>query len=111
MQIPLYPDMYLTENKMSYLGHAIGGKSALFGVFAHERLVRRIVDAVNLVVRHETFDPLNRRPQFRQHATRLLGHGLDLFVRELSGSGEFALYHVFWHKFRELNLQRNGRVP
>ena len=60
----------------SHLRDSIGRKTALSGMFAHHLLVRRVIDAINFIVRDVTVHPLNLRSQFLQHAARLLRNRL-----------------------------------
>lgn len=43
-------------------GNSIRGKAAFLRVHTNHLFVGRDVDAINLVIRHVTFDPLNLRP-------------------------------------------------
>src|ERR1700749_1748738 len=70
-----------------YFGDAVGGEAAALGVLAHGRLVRRDVDAVDLVSRDVTLDPLNLRPHLPQHPAGLLRDALQLFRRHVARAG------------------------
>src|SRR5215217_9368232 len=80
-----------------YLGDAVGGEAAALCVFTHGRLVRRDVDAVDLVARDVALDPLNLRPHVAQHAARLLRDGLQLLRLQVARAGDFALDEILRH--------------
>src|ERR1700722_5735431 len=81
----------------SYLGDAIGREAALLGMGANGGLVRRDVDAVDLVVGDVAVQPLDLGAQLTQHSARRLRDGLQLGGRKLARIGDFALDHVLWH--------------
>lgn len=56
--------------------NSIRGESALGGVLADELLIRRDIDAVNLVLSHVTVNPLNLGSQVLENATGFLGYSL-----------------------------------
>ena len=76
-------------------GHAIGREAALFGVFAHQLFVRGDVDAINLFVGHEAFDPIDFRSEFREDTAGFLRDGVQLLRRALAGTGNFPFDDVF----------------
>jgi len=55
-----------------YFRDTIRRKSSLRGVFAHGRLIRSDIHAINLVVGHIAFKPLDLRPDLLEDAARLL---------------------------------------
>src|SRR5205823_4293207 len=73
------------------------GEAALLRVLAHHLLVRRHVDAVDLVAGHVALDPLDLRPEALQDAARLLRDRLQLLRAELAGAGDLTLDEVLRH--------------
>ena len=57
----------------THFGNSIRGKTALLRVDPNHLFVGRNVNAINLIVRHVTFNPLNLRPEIAQHRARFLG--------------------------------------
>src|ERR1700733_6839231 len=80
-----------------HLRYTVRRKPALLRVLPHRRFVRRNVDAVNLVVRHEALYPLDLRPHLTQHSTRLLRNAVQLVFAQLARSRNLALDHKLWH--------------
>ena len=74
---------------VAYIGEA--GEAAALCVLAHGRLVRRDVDAVDLVARDVALDPLYLRPHLAQHAAGLLRNSLQLLRGQIARAGYFAL--------------------
>src|ERR1700721_476368 len=54
-------------NDRSHLSHRVGREAALIGMLQYGCLVRRNIDAVNLVVGHVTLHPLDLRTHALQH--------------------------------------------
>ncbi len=79
-------------------------KSAQLRMFANARLVRRNVDAVNLVVRDKGLHPLNLRPQLAQHRAGLLRDPDKLLFRQSPGTRDIA----FDDELRHSGLLRTG---
>ena len=82
----------------SHLGNACDGEIAFLGVLANQLLIWRDVDAVNLVIRHITVQPLDLWTQLTQNTARFLGDRLKLIFRQLSGSRQVTLDDILWHK-------------
>src|SRR5438046_1214353 len=80
------------------LGNLVGRKSTLPCVFANHLFIGGAVNAVDLVVRHITLDPLNLRSQVPEHSTRFLRNGVELVFRKLSRARQFAFYYVLGHR-------------
>ena len=74
-----------------YLGDLVCGKPALAGVLFYHPFVRGDIDAINLVIRDITLDPLNSRPHLVEHSAGLLRYGLQLFGREAPRIRDLAL--------------------
>ena len=62
------------------LGNPVRGKSALPGVLTNQFLVGRDVKAINPIVHHVAFDPLNLWSKIAQHAAGFLRDGLELIA-------------------------------
>jgi hypothetical protein len=65
----------LRRGRVDHRPHArndIGRKASVVRVLPHHLHVRRNVDAVDLIVRHVAFNPLDLRAQASQHVARLL---------------------------------------
>src|SRR5579859_1584635 len=84
-----------------YFGNTVCRKASLLGVFLHRRLIWGDIHAIDLVVGHIAFEPLDLRPELLEDAARLLRDTLQLVRRELSGSRNFAFDYVFWHISRK----------
>jgi len=66
-------------------------------MLADGRLVRRNIHAIDFVVGHVAFEPLDLRPELLENAARSLSHTVQLFRREFSDSPDFTFDYVFWH--------------
>ena len=66
-------------------------------MLAHHLFIGRDVDAVNLVLGHEAFHPLNLWSHVLEDAAGLLRDGLELCRFQVSRAGDFAFDDVFWH--------------
>src|SRR5262245_10070512 len=64
---------------------------------SHGCLIRRNVNAVDLVVGDVALDPLDLRPHAVQDAARFLRDGLQLLHRQFPGSGDVPLDHELGH--------------
>jgi hypothetical protein len=84
-------------NDSADLSNAIGGETALLRVFAHYSFVRRDIDAVDFVVSHEAFDPLDLRSKIAQYTTGLFRNPLQLSRGQGTGSGKLTFNHKFRH--------------
>src|SRR6185437_13172814 len=92
-----------------HFGNPVGGESALLRMLAHHGLVRGAVDAINLVLCYEAFDPLNLWPKVVEHATGFLRDRVQLILRKFACPGYFALNDVFRHKpLRGAGAQANN---
>jgi hypothetical protein len=79
-------------------GYAIGRKTDALSVFLDGRLVRRKVNAVNLVAGYIAMEPLDLRAHSLQNADRLLGDFPQLSFGKTSGPRDFAFNHKFEHE-------------
>jgi hypothetical protein len=52
-----------------YFGNAVGRKTSLPGVFADHLLIGSHIDAVQLIIRHIAFNPLDLWAQLVEHIT------------------------------------------
>src|SRR5262245_47281099 len=57
-------------DEAAYCADAIDGDVCQAGVFLDHELVRRVVDAIDLVVRHVAVDPLDFRPELPECSQR-----------------------------------------
>jgi hypothetical protein len=79
------------------LGDPVRGKTALPGVLANQVLVRRDINAVDLVIHHVTFDPLNPWSEIAYYGAGLLRGSLELFPRQFSDARNFSFDDILWH--------------
>src|SRR5208337_2803608 len=79
------------------LRNAIGGESAQCGVLPDGVGVRSHIDAIQLVVGHEAFEPLNLRPYPPKYCARLLRNRLQFVCCQLSRAGNLPLDYILWH--------------
>ena len=79
------------------LSNRVRWESPLSGMFPDEILVRRNVDAVDLVSGDIAVDPLNLGTEPAEDAAGGFGDGFELVVREFSSAGDFALDDVLGH--------------
>jgi hypothetical protein len=75
----------------------VRGEAALPGVFANQLFVGRDVNAIDAIIHHITFDPLNLWSEVAEYSARFLRNGLEILVRQFSGTGNFSFNHVLGH--------------
>jgi len=63
------------------LRNLVRRKTALPGMFPNQFLVRRDVNAINPIVHHVAFDPLDLWSELAQHSAGFPRDGLELFPR------------------------------
>src|ERR1019366_2889171 len=78
-------------------GDSIGRKPSLAGVFAHHLFIRCDVDAVDLVVGDETFQPLHLWTKLLENAAGLLRDGLEFRLGQFAGVRNLPLDYIFRH--------------
>jgi len=61
-------------------GNPVRGKTALPGVFLNQFLVGRDVNAINPIVHHVAFDPLNLWSEVIQYSAGFLRNSLEFFA-------------------------------
>src|SRR5262245_16164860 len=77
-------------------------------MLTHQRFVRCDVDAVELVIADEAFNPFDVPPALPQAGFRFLRHRLLLLRRPSSGTGYTTLDHVFRHLVLLSRMFRQG---
>src|SRR3954454_18394754 len=75
----------------------VGRKAAALGMLADQVLVRRTVDAIDLVVRDIGMDPLNLRAEVAEDRTGGLRRHLEVLAAELPGAGHLSLDYELGH--------------
>src|SRR5215469_1076192 len=76
---------------------AVCREAATGGMFAHRGFIRRDVNAIDFVVGHEAFQPLDLWTELTQHGTRFLRNGVQFARREFAGTRNFTLNDEFRH--------------
>src|SRR6202042_3397758 len=75
----------------------VGGKAAGLCVLPYGVFVGSDVDAIDFVVGDIAVQPLDLRPHVAQDAAGCLGDSLQLFRRELAGSGDLSFDDELGH--------------
>src|SRR5437762_6436695 len=83
-------------NQAAHCGNAIGGDAGFPGVLPDGLLVRRQVNAINLVFRYIAMQPLNLRSNLIQGLQGLKRNLPDLRLGERSGARNPAFNHELW---------------
>src|ERR1039457_4664068 len=99
-RILLYPVRSLCRcgiDDAAHLRDLVSREAALAGVFADQFFVGRDVHAIQLVIGDVTLDPLNRRSEVAENATRGLRNALELVFGQVAGLGDFAFNYVLRH--------------
>ena len=76
---------------------AVGGESALLGVFPDHLLVGRDVDTVDLVVGYKTLNPLDLWTEPVQHIAGFLRDSVQFVRRQVACSRDFTFYDELRH--------------
>ena len=68
-------------------------------MFLDQLVVGRSIDAIDLVGRNKTFDPLDLISKFAKNAARGLRNVFELVVGELPRTRNIPFDYVLWHLF------------
>src|SRR3954471_5580489 len=101
-KVPGVPIVLLARGRVDdrrHEAHALGREPAAAGVLEHDVLVRRDVDAVDLVRRDVALDPPDLRAEPGNHLVGLGADVVHLDRRQGSGPGQRTLDDVLRHGF------------
>src|SRR5581483_230691 len=82
----------------AYLRDFVCRKTALGGVFAYHFFVRSDVNAIDFIVGHVAFHPLDGRTEMVEYAARFLGNGVQLVLRKIAHVGDLSLNDILGHE-------------